>query len=292
MKALSLKTEQALGILDKNLMKDQVYHRRFQVSSALARFIEHYWYVSWDFIEAEKTLAWQPPVQAVLTHPSVHISMEQQQLRLYGVQRRVFTRELCGTSQVVGIKFKPGGFFPYTDYPMHLLTDQHSDITVLSNSALMSAVVQCSNDLAQTPAASSAIAELISRLDQQMLRYLPDIDAAVNADLQRIERLMEVVKAVPNLNVSRLSRHIGLPQRQLQRLCRKMIGVTPKWLITRSRMQWIAEQLAQGCENWREYIERFDYSDQAHFINDFKKHVGKTPRQYLRSCANPSEPHV
>ena len=292
MNALSLKTEPAIGILDKNLMKDQVYHRRFQVSPALSRCIEHYWYVSWDFAAAEKTLAWKSPIQAILTHPSIHISMEQQQLRLYGVQRRVFTRELCGVSQVVGIKFKPGGFYPYTAYPMHLLTDQQRDLRVLSNPALITAIVRCGKDLAQIPSASAGITELISRLDRQLLHYAPDIDTAVNADLQRIERLMEIIKSVPATNVSQLSQQIELSERQLQRLCRKMIGVTPKWLITRSRMQWIAEQLAQGREDWQEYIDRFDYSDQAHFINDFKKHVGKTPRQYLRSCVNTAAAHV
>ena len=71
--------------------------------------------------------------------------------------------------------------------------------------------------------------------------------------------------------------------RSLQRTFNKYVGVSPKWVIRRYRLQEAAEALACGhAESMRDLALRLGYFDQAHFIRDFKAVVGKTPHAYAR----------
>ncbi len=49
-------------------------------------------------------------VQETLPHPSVHLVIEKDQSKVYGVVTRKFARLLENKSRAFGIKFKPGAF--------------------------------------------------------------------------------------------------------------------------------------------------------------------------------------
>jgi AraC-like DNA-binding protein len=57
--------------------------------------------------------------------------------------------------------------------------------------------------------------------------------------------------------------------RTLQTVFQKYVGVSPKWVIQRYRLQEAAEMLASGVEV-KELAFQLAYFDQAHFIRDFK----------------------
>lgn len=283
MKSLPIKYQSPLGLLNNALEKGNVQHLRFHVSPPLSLFIEHYWYVSWDLRAGAGQRDDEDLSQKILTHPSVHVSMENQQARLYGVQSKVFVRRLSGQSQVLGIKFKPAGFYPYFNNSLHLLSNKIVDFSELNDNAFSEIVTQCSCQLAQTAAASPAIATLVQQLDRQLARAVPDVDDKLLSDMQRVEELIGVIKDTPRFKVADLCQQVNLSQRQAQRLCQKLVGVTPKWLVNRYRMHWIAEELKHGDTEWSRFVEHFGYSDQAHFINDFKKHIGNTPGDYVKA---------
>ena len=73
-------------------------------------------------------------------------------------------------------------------------------------------------------------------------------------------------------------------QRPLQRIFSQYVGVSPKWVIMRYRLQEAADQLARNeIVNWPKMALDLGYFDQAHFIKDFKMIVGRTPAEYARS---------
>ena len=77
----------------------------------------------------------------------------------------------------------------------------------------------------------------------------------------------------------------GLNKRMLQRLFARYVGVSPKWVIQRYRLNEAAEQLANGESiNQAELALNLGYSDQAHFIRDFKSIVGVSPAAYARAA--------
>jgi AraC-like DNA-binding protein len=71
--------------------------------------------------------------------------------------------------------------------------------------------------------------------------------------------------------------------RQLQRLFKEYVGVSPKWVIQRYRLLDAAERVAAGTiVNWADLALELGYADQAHFIRDFKGLVGRSPAEYAR----------
>jgi hypothetical protein len=88
---------------------------RWAPSEATARFVEHFWSVSWDLRE-------QGPFDStVITFPSMHITHEWgddsprhgfplPNTLVQGVVERVFHTTISERGAVVGARFRPGGF--------------------------------------------------------------------------------------------------------------------------------------------------------------------------------------
>ena len=70
-------------------------------------WIDHYWMVSWDLRGCE------PRLVESLPHPNVHVVFEEPESKAWGISTSKFSRMLEGKSHVFGIKFTPGGFFPF-----------------------------------------------------------------------------------------------------------------------------------------------------------------------------------
>jgi AraC-like DNA-binding protein len=78
----------------------------------------------------------------------------------------------------------------------------------------------------------------------------------------------------------------GVKLRALQRLFRRHVGVSPKWVIRRARVQEAAERVARGERVvWASLASELGSFDQAHLIRDFRAQVGQTPAVYAATCA-------
>jgi AraC-like DNA-binding protein len=93
-------------------------------------------------------------------------------------------------------------------------------------------------------------------------------------------------------SLTRLDQLVGefdTSARQLQRLFREYVGVSPKWVIQRYRLLEAAERVAGGAvANWTNLALDLGYADQAHFIRDFKRLVGRSPAEYARHLQSQS----
>ena len=88
--------------------------------------------------------------------------------------------------------------------------------------------------------------------------------------------------------VDQIAAQFAMPARQLQRLFRDYVGVTPKWVIQRYRLIEAAERLAAGAvADFAGLALDLGYADQAHFIRDFKKIVGSAPAAFARNMRRP-----
>ncbi|MDX1998122.1 MAG: helix-turn-helix domain-containing protein, partial [Thermoanaerobaculia bacterium] len=88
--------------------------------------------------------------------------------------------------------------------------------------------------------------------------------------------------------VEHLAAAAGRHPRRLQRLFAEYVGVSPKWVIQRYRLHEAAECIARGeVADWAGLALDLGYADQAHFIRDFRRLVGKTPADYARAFRSP-----
>src|SRR3984893_2759754 len=104
------------GILNLQAGKKKFSLSRHPPAQDLSFFVEHYWIVSWDLRGQE------PYVQETLPYPCIHLVIEKDQSRVYGMGTGKFARLLENKGQVFGIKFKPGAFYPFVKVPISRFT--------------------------------------------------------------------------------------------------------------------------------------------------------------------------
>ncbi|MGH9823197.1 MAG: AraC family transcriptional regulator [Blastocatellia bacterium] len=245
----------------------------------LEPFIEHFWGVRWDLRGQD------PRLQESLPYPSVHLAFENDGSRILGVVRGKFSVLLKDNGRVFGVKFKPGGFFPFYRLPVSRLTSKAiapeevfgSEVTALREKIDRIEVENAENQDSRFP----RMVELASTF---LRKHLPQIDPNV----REVNRIIDCIVADREITrVDHLIERLNLNKRGLQRLFSQYVGVSPKWVIQRYRLHEAIEQLADGRGvDWAKLALDLGYFDQAHFIKDFKTFVGKSPAEYARSVAS------
>jgi AraC-like DNA-binding protein len=241
------------------------YSRRLPAEQ-LRFFVEHYWLIDWDLSEHG------PEAAATLPHPSVHLVLEKGRSAIVGVVRGKFTRVLEEKGRIFGIKFRPGGFYPFVRTPVTKFTDRVVDVACVfgpSGRELEADVLSPDDEQKRVAAA-----------DRFLERRLPPRDEVVTLINEIVSR---VVSDRGLSKVDDLVRVFGLGHRRLQRIFHRYVGITPKWTIQRYRLHEALERVAAGDDaGWATVALDLGYVDQAHFINDFRTVVGCTPGEYRR----------
>lgn len=80
-------------------------------------------------------------------------------------------------------------------------------------------------------------------------------------------------------NVDTLIAETGLSGRQVERLTNRIYGAPPKLLARKYRALRIASSLSDEGVDWQDLMGDAFY-DQSHFIREFKRFTGQTPRQF------------
>ncbi|MCA9597941.1 MAG: AraC family transcriptional regulator [Myxococcales bacterium] len=262
------KTATTHGILNPSEGAQHFTLTRHAPSAALSPFVERYWIVRWD-------LEGRPPfVQETLPHPCVNLAFEAGRSAVHGVGTAKFRARLEGKGHVIGTKFRPGGFFPFYGHDVSELTDRVvalSEVFDVDGLALEGEVLAAEDD-----------ASAIAVVERFLMKREPEPDAIVDL----VARITEV--ALENRAITRveqLSEQTRVPVRKLQRLFRKYVGASAKWVIRRYRVHEAAERVAHGTtQDWAALALELGYTDQSHFIADFKSQVGHSPAAYAELC--------
>lgn len=239
-------------------------HMRRAAAPDLARFVDHYWMVSWD-------LEGSPPrAVETLTHPNFHLVSEAGKAEVAGVFTGRFTRMLEGRSRVFGIKFTPGGFRAFLPGPASALANR----TVPAAGIFGAEVDRLAQQLAESDTEPAQIAAAESFLRERIPPADPDADLAALL----VRRILDE----PEIRtVDDLAGRSGMGKRSLQRLFQEYVGVAPKWVIRRYRLHELLERAHAGDPpDWAQTAVDLGYFDQAHLINDFRSIVGCTPTAY------------
>jgi AraC-like DNA-binding protein len=80
--------------------------------------------------------------------------------------------------------------------------------------------------------------------------------------------------------VDALIGQIGMSTRQVERLAKRTYGAPPKLLARKYRALRTAAQLSKGAQSWTDVAGDI-FSDQSHFIREFRQFVGVTPNQLV-----------
>ncbi|MGI9090132.1 MAG: AraC family transcriptional regulator, partial [Gemmatimonadaceae bacterium] len=257
-------------------------HVKCPPSSALARFVDHYWVTRWD------RRGHPPRAAAQLLDPCFHLLVQDGRAEVMGVVRGAFRMYIEGAGCVVGAKFRPGGFYPFVLRPAVGWTDRVASAEDVFDGAdgtdgphaawareLSDAVNECRGD-----AAAHAVI-ITTHLDAFLGARLPARDMAA----EHVADLVALIAASPDLRrVSGLVRASGCSERTLHRLFARYVGASPAWVIRRYRLHAAAERLT-ACPpaDVRAVAWELGYADQAHLIRDFRATIGVTPGAYVQA---------
>ncbi len=257
----------SMGVLNLQGGEKKFRLTRLAAAEALSFFVKHYWIVSWDHTDTE------PYLQHVVPNPCVNLIVEPQKTLIYGPSTQKFSYPIHGKGMVFGVKFKPGGFYPFLNRPVSALVGHPlgiAEMLDLEGPELEDMILSLSTDR-----------EMADAMDQLLLAKLPSQDEQVVL----INRIIDHIAGERDLSkVDQVCEHFGLHIRKLQRLFDQYVGISPKWVIRLYRLQNAAEtmDLRLPVDLSRLSLE-LGYHDQPHFIKDFKAVVGCTPEEYRRS---------
>ena len=242
--------------------------RRFHPEPLLHRFVDRIWLTRWQLDEPyEQPVVGFPAVNLVIQGGDAAASVAATAAGsgppaagaavVSGVQRVNDRRRLIGRGWALGILFRPGGFRPFVDRPLSSLTDRRIPARDLFGPATDGVVARV--------LAADDVAEQISAFGQLLLPRVParpTVGEATRAD--------------------ELARRQGVSIRTLQRLFAEHVGLGPKAVLERCRVQAAADLAHAGPTDWATAAHRLGYADQAHLTSDLSTTYGAPPARYAR----------
>lgn len=251
---------------------------RYPCSDELRSLVRHYWIPVWDLPDGT------PVVEQVLQYPTCLLVIARDYARFYGVARGLSTVTLSGSGWAVGVMLQPGAGAAVAGGDVSALVDTHRDLTQFAHLAPLVEGVRTA--MAPDPHDPGRHAAAIRQVETSLTAALP-----LSADGVLLNTVVQVAEADPELlTVGQLVDRVNVPERTLQRLTGRYLGLTPKWLIQRRRLHEATAHLKHGEQSLAGLAADLGYTDQAHFTRDFRRVTGRTPGEFARTLGRDAEP--
>ncbi len=253
------------GIVDARQANAAFSLVRHRPAPELRPFVDHHWVLRWD-------LSGRPPhEQVVLPNLAVNVTFFRDGAAASGPGKQLFRYVVEGTDHGIGVRFRPGAFRAFTTGPVTMISGRSLPLTDLFDGAV---------PVTESVRNATADFEMVCAAEELLLAKRPVLTAAARAAIEAVE----TIAAEPAITrVAELSSRTGLSQRSLQRLFAEHVGAAPKWAIQVYRLNEAAARIgAEEEPGYAELATELGYSDQAHFIRDFRSVTGWAPTEYAR----------
>jgi AraC-like DNA-binding protein len=240
---------------------------RLAVGPAIADLVRHVWIPRWRLAPGVVV------EQGVLEYPSANLVIEADAAGLYGPALGRGHQHLEGTGWAFGALLQPGVARLLVSGQVRRLIGGSVPIDELRVTDAAALVVSVRASVAAGDD-DAALASFEAWISAQHL--------VVDRDTRLVRRVVELAEQDRSiLRAEDLAAASGLGLRSLQRLVRDQLGLTPKWLIRRYRMQEAAALLAGPTPPpLAELAASLGFTDQAHLSREFRAVIGETPRRY------------
>lgn len=232
--------------------------------------IGRYWFPVWSVHEGHEA------VQRVLQYPVCLIVITAEYSRFYGVASGMSSTTLTGNGWAAGLMLTPAAGYHITGRAVDQFTDRHVDLSKTLGSEGTELTDHVRWLMSDHPDVEESHQAVIAAYEAALRRFLPIDEEGylINEIVEYVERSSAV------LRVAQICERFDLPERTLQRLVRRRLGLTPKWLIQRRRLHEATQHLRESGAPAAQLAFLLGYADQAHFIRDFKKTTSLTPGRF------------
>ncbi len=239
-------------------------------SPALAAYVQRFWWMEGDGSQAyDEQLLHPDGGSGVIFNFADPLNFDGTQRRrralIAGPQLASTRLQLVGRVRMMGVRFRPGMGAAMFGIGLDELTGFHdADWPRLGLAHLVDQLAELERGAQQ------------ALIERELLRRLEETQARRNPVQQLLNR---IAASEGRGRLADLLQSVPLGQRQLERLFRHQVGMTPKQFSRIQRVALVRNQLRTG-QPLLDTALSCGYSDQAHFIHDFKTVVGMTPGQY------------
>ena len=184
-----------------------------------------------------------------------------------GQIRHFFYLQNTGVSGMIGVKLKPTAITSLYKVPMHSLTDKVLNLSTIS----------------QMPG-ESLHKQLTQNIDHDaMVLVLNEYFQSIHSRHENsvADRVIELIlRENGMLTVHDITSTLYVSERQLQRIFKFYVGLSPKYYCRIIRFNYIFQCFQQGRSSWADVFYQAGYYDQSHFTRNFKSFTGEDPSTY------------
>ena len=188
-----------------------------------------------------------------------------------GVHRHYLSISAHPDSEMFVIQFKACGAHPFLHMPMHEVADRVVAGTDILDGELMT--------LRETIAAAAGSADKFSVAEAWL-------ESRYDESLAPPDSVLAVVRLLQEQPASKLNEIVAGfsgTQKHLISLFKKFVGVTPKQYQRILRFNDVFVQMQNDqFLSWSDIAHRCGYSDQSHFIREFRNFSGYKPESFLQ----------
>ncbi len=258
---------------------------RYPPSPGLADLVRHFWLTEWRLPEGT---ALEVPT---LVYPACNVVIEPLSAAIHGPERGLSSKRLTGSSWAVGVLLTPATGYLIAGRPLRglvggslRLDGPEPDRSRADRGRPDDAGVFAAARLAMTHPTWPR-----SRRHRSAIAHVEDwlagFSAALDEEGRLIDRIAQAIEDDPSLiRVEQVAERFDLSRRSLERLVIKRIGLSPRWLLQRRRLQHGAQLIKERPDlDLSSLAHDLGYADYPHFSREFKAVVGLTPAAYRRS---------
>ncbi|MBD2753101.1 helix-turn-helix domain-containing protein [Spirosoma validum] len=254
-------------------------YQEFKPSTALQPFVNNYWLHSFEAIGNQES-----PVQRCLPFGVLEIIIQLDDNHCHvlhnnhwqklphaffvGLYRDAVQWKCIGSGRKFGIQLKPESLLQLFNVPAASLFNDFTDLENVFGKKI--------NRLVENVYDQPDITSVIAAVETFLLAQLRNLNAERNYVFEAA-RLIRQSKG--NVSIEALSERLYISKRQLERSFKDNYGTTPKVYQRIIRFRNAYEYFYQNrtAPSWLDISYNFGYSDQAHFIRDFKEFTSEVP---------------
>lgn len=248
----------------------------------LKRYIKFYWELQVDHLDLDHALVPQRNINLRfnLAETPQFITINQQtskaeELFFSGLhqQNQNAVLKMNGKADVLGICFQPDGFYPFVKVPLSEFNNQVLGLDTIGLKAF--------TGLHRQMKETGYTATRLMILENGLIAML---DANYQVP-EKVGRLLETINQSENpLQITAFCKQQNIDMRQLERLYKKYVGISALAYHSLNRFHSSMNQLLKGdYDKLSDIAYQNDYYDQMHFIRNFKRFAGTSPKQFLQS---------
>ncbi len=174
-------------------------------------------------------------------------------------------------SEMLVIQFKTSGAYPFIHKPINQLNNKVINAEELFSSSII--------ELRETVLISKNVNEKFKAIEHWLLERL-NIKKAPN---QEVLNVLHQIQTKPISDYVSIIESYSKTQKHLINQFKTYFGLTPKVFHRIFRFNEILKQIQNKKHLiWSQIAYEFGYSDQSHFIKEFKEFSGFNPQEFIK----------